>query len=139
MAKIDSDKIDRVLKIIGNGLSDVNVLAGVFGSVNEVIDGKKMTNADIEVKLKEADTFSQKEQNRHDEEMARIKAELLKIQGESDSEERLQEYIKSSIDGFNKEYDRYNAMDKNDFLGEIVTARLASLRKDIIELIRELK
>ena len=57
-----------------------------------------MTNADIEVKLKEADTFSQKEQNRHDEEMARIKAELLKIQGKSDSEERLQEYIKSSID-----------------------------------------
>ena len=131
-------KGDRILSLIHSGMQDINVLASTFNTVNSTLSSKKTTDTDNAVKLSKAETDAKKEENRHSEEMAKIDREWKKISDEVADRERRLSFIQGQIQKFQAEYDKYMAMETEDFLSDTVTSRLESLRKVIMELTKEL-
>lgn len=131
-------KGDRILSLIHSGMQDINVLASTFNTVNSTLSSKKTTDTDNAVKLSKAETDAKKEENRHSEEMAKIDREWKKISDEAADRERRLSFIQGQIQKFQAEYDKYMAMETEDFLSDTVTSRLESLRKVIMELTKEL-
>ena len=106
--------------------------------MNSALGSRKTTDTDNTVKLSKAETDAKKEENRHSEEMAKIDREWKKISDEAADRERRLSFIQGQIQKFQAEYDKYMAMETEDFLSDTVTARLESLRKVIMELTKEL-
>lgn len=131
-------KVDRILSLIHSGLQDVDTLASAFDKMNSASNSRKTTDTDIAVRLKNADIDAKKEDNRHIEEMAKIDREWKKLSDETADRERKLTFIQEQIQKFQAEYDKYMAMETDDFLSNTVTSRLESLRKVIIELTKEL-
>ena len=131
-------KGDRILSLIHSGMKDVNVLASMFNTVNSTLNSRKITDTDNTVKLSKAETDAKKEENRHNEEMAKIDREWKKVFDEAADRERILSSIQGQIQKFQVEYDKYIAMGTEDFLSDTVTSRLESLRKIIMELTKEL-
>ena len=131
-------KGDRILSLIHSGMQDVNVLASTFNTVNSTLNSRKTTDTDNTVKLSKAETDARKEENRHSEEMAKIDREWKKISDEAADRARRLSFIQGQIQKFQAEYDKYMAMETEDFLSDAVTSRLESLRKVIMELTKEL-
>ena len=131
-------KGDRILSLIHSGMQDINALANTFNTVNSALGSRKTTDTDNTVKLSKAETDAKKEENRHSEEMAKIDREWKKISDEAADRERRLSFIQGQIQKFQAEYDKYMAMETEDFLSDTVTARLESLRKVIMELTKEL-
>ena len=135
---VSQGKGDRILSLIHSGMQDINVLASTFNTVNSALGSRKTTDTDNTVKLSKAETDAKKEENRHSEEMAKIDREWKKISDEAADSERRLSFIQGQIQKFQAEYDKYMAMETEDFLSDTVTARLESLRKVIMELTKEL-
>ena len=131
-------KGDRVLFLISSGLQDVEVLAKTFNTVSATIEKRKLTDTEITVKLSKAETETQKEKNRHDEEMAKIEREWKKISDAAADRDRRLSFIQGQIGKFQAEYDKYLALEAKEFFSDTVTSRLESLRKVIVELVKEL-
>lgn len=131
-------KGDRILTLIHSGMQDVNTLATTFNTVNSAMVSRKTTETDNAVKLIKAETEVQKENNRHDEAMAKIDQEWKKISDNAADREKIRSFIQSQIERFQEKYDMYTAMEEEQFLGETVTSRLENLHKTIVELIKEL-
>lgn len=131
-------KGDGILSLIHSGMQDINVLANTFNTLNSALGSRKTTDTDNTVKLSKAETDARKEENRHSEEMAKIDREWKKISDEAADRERRLSFIQGQIQKFQAEYDKYMAMETEDFLSDAVTARLESLRKVIMELTKEL-
>ena len=131
-------KGDRILSLIHSGMQDINALANTFNTVNSALGSRKTTDTDNTVKLSKAETDAKKEENRHSEEMAKIDREWKKISDEAADRERRLSFIQGQIQKFQAEYDKYMAMETEDFLSDTVTSRLESLRKVIMELTKEL-
>ena len=129
---------DKIFALIQTGIQDVNTLAATFNTVNSSIDNRKKTDTDNAVKLSKAETEAKKEENRHNEEMAKIEREWKKITDAAEDRERRLSFIQGQIQRFQTEYDKYMNMETEDFLSDTVTARLESLRKVIMELTKEL-
>ena len=135
---VSQGKGDRILSLIYSGMQDINALANTFNTVNSALGSRKTTDTDNTVKLSKAETDAKKEENRHSEEMAKIDREWKKISDEAADRERRLSFIQGQIQKFQAEYDKYMAMETEDFLSDTVTARLESLRKVIMELTKEL-
>ena len=131
-------KGDRVLFLISSGLQDVQVLAEIFNKVNATVEKRKTTDTEITVKLSKAETEAQKEKNRHDEEMAKIERDWKKISDAAVDRDRRLSFIKGQIGKFQAEYDKYIALETKEFFSDTVTSRLESLRKVIVDLVKEL-
>lgn len=135
---VSQGKGDRILSLIHSGMQDINVLASTFNTVNSTLSSRKTTDTDNTVKLSKAETDAKKEENRHSEEMAKIDCEWKKLSDEAADRERRLSFIQGQIQKFQAEYDKYMAMETEDFLSDTVTSRLESLRKVIMELTKEL-
>lgn len=131
-------KGDRILSLIHSGMQDVNLLASTFNTVNSTLNSRKTADTDNIVKISKAETDAKKEENRHNEEMAKIDREWKKVSDEAADRERRLSFIQGQIQKFQAEYDKYMAMEIEDFLSDTVTARLESLRSVIMELTKEL-
>lgn len=131
-------KSDKILSLVHTGMQDVHSLASTFATVNSAINSRKVTDTDNAVKLSKAQTDSQKEDNRHEEEMAKIDQAWEKISKSAEDRERRLSFIQGQIQKFQAEYDKYMALDTEDFLSATVTSRLESLRKVILDLTKEL-
>ncbi len=129
---------DRIISLFRSGMQDIDTLASAFEKVNSALNSRKTTDTDIAVKLRNAETASKKEDNRHSEEMAKIEREWKKLSDETADRERRLTFIQEQIQKFQAEYDKYMAMETDDFLSATVTSRLESLRKVIMELTKEL-
>ena len=119
-------------------LGDLKQLTEYNYKINIFTNSIKTTDTDNTVKLSKAETDAKKEENRHSEEMAKIDREWKKISDEAADRERRLSFIQGQIQKFQAEYDKYMAMETEDFLSDTVTARLESLRKVIMELTKEL-
>ena len=135
---VSQGKGDRIRSLIHSGMQDINVLASTFNTVNSTLSSRKTTDTDNTVKLSKAETDAKKEENRHSEEMAKIDREWKKLSDEAADRERRLSFIQGQIQKFQAEYDKYMAMETEDFLSDTVTSRLESLRKVIMELTKEL-
>lgn len=138
--KIESVKVkgDRILSLFHTGIQDVKELANVFNTVSTTLDKKRSTDAQNVERLRKAETEAQKEINRHNEEMQRIEQEWKRISNKEAERERKLSLIGEMRSKLEVEYDRYLALENEDFFSETVTSRLASLRKVIVELTKEL-
>ena len=132
------DQGNSVLSIISTGLQDVRALTDIFDSVSSTVEKRKMNDADIAVKLRKADTDAQKEKNRHEVEMEKIEQEWKKISAAAEDRDKRLLFLQGFVERFQADYDNYLNMDINDFMSPKVTTSLESLRKQIIELIKEL-
>lgn len=131
-------KGDRILSLIHLGMQDINTLANTFNTVNSALNSRKTADTDNTVKLSKAETDAKKEENRHNEEMAKLEREWKKVSDQAADRERRLAFIQRQIQKFEAEYDKYMAMETVDFLSDTVTSRLESLRKVIMELTKEL-
>ena len=131
-------KGDRILSLIHTGIQEVNALASTVNTVNSTLDSKKKTDTENTIKLDKAKTDAQKEENRHSEEMAKIDREWAKISNEAADRDKRLSFIQEQIQRLQAEYDKYMAMETEEFLSDTVTTRLEGLRKVILELTKEL-
>lgn len=129
---------DMILSLIHTGMQDVNSLASTYATFTSARNSRKVTETDNAVKMSRAQTDSQKEDNRHEEEMAKIDQAWEKISKSAEDRDRRLSFIQGQIEKFQAEYDKYMALDTENFLSATVTSRLESLRKVILDLTKEL-
>ena len=125
---------EKMLSLISSGLQDVRALADIYDTVSSTAERSKTVDTDNAVKLCKAEADADKEKNRHDEEMMRIKQNWIQISNVAEDREKRFIFIKSKIDMFQEEYYKYLNMDQEEFMSDTVTKRLESLRKIIKEL-----
>lgn len=133
-----SEKGNKVLSLINIGNQEINILAATYSNFIATVDSRKDVEVENYVKKSNAEVEVQKEMNRHNEAMETIEQEWKKIADNAKDRGLRLSFIKEQIERFQTEYDQYMAMDNEAFLSETVTSRLASLRKVILDLTKEL-
>ena len=134
----DSKSGESIFNLISSGIQQVKELSGIFNTVNSSINSRKKTDTDNAVQICKAETETQKETNRHFEQMERIKQEWEKISTDSEAKAQKRDLMKNLIERLQTEYDRYLEMDEKIFMLDSVSSRLERLHKTIEALIKEL-
>ncbi len=129
-----SSKGDGIFRIIKTGFQSINAIADAWDTFNSSVDRHKTTNTDNAVKMQKAETETQKEANRHEEELARIEQEWKKISNSQSNKEQQRLYLQGFVSDFQKEYEKYLAYEGEKFLDEETRKGLEGLRKSILDL-----
>ena len=133
-----SNQVNDLCFWIKYGLDTVNDLSKIYNTISSTIDGRKAMEVDHLVKFSKAETELAKEKNRHEERMAVIEQEQIKISELTVDRERRLSYIEDEIRYFTAEYEKYIGLSTEEFLTPEVTRRLEDLRKAIIEITKVL-
>ena len=130
--------IDRAFALVGSAVKDLKIVTDSVDSVSKTVDRRKTTDVDNAVKVSRADTEAKKEDNRHDEAMAKIEIEYKKLSEASANGELKWSMVRDMVQMIRAEFNKLISMDDTAFLSEESRISRENLHKTMLELSKEI-
>jgi len=140
MAKHNGDKPqgkeERIIDLVDSTLKEIKTLAESYEKISKTRDNRRKADSEIAAKEARSRTEYEKEKNRAKEEMARIELDIEKARYSFAKGDLHLSMIEKMVQETIAEYNRFNTMDEEEFLGEKASKCRDNIRRNIIEMMK---